>query len=153
MKKSEKILLIILGVLIVICLSVFFIFKIMNKNSVKYDYVFVTDMAIKTMLNDGGTHTDIYYEVDLKNNSVVKKQDEYKGFEGKVSENILKTYRINNSKNKKIKEIFDKIIEEKDIDISSSSVYTSYYYVLKFNDEEIITYNSNLINEFESMFK
>lgn len=153
MKKSEKILLIILGVLIVICLSVFFVFKVMNKNSAKYDYVFVTDMAIKTMLNDGGTHTDIYYEVDLKNNSVVKKQDEYKGFEGKISENILKTYRINNSKNKKIKEIFDKIIEEKDIDISSSNVYTRYYYVLKFNDEEIITYNSNLINEFESMFK
>ena len=101
MKKSEKILLIILGVLIVICLSVFFVFKVMNKNSAKYDYVFVTDMAIKTMLNDGGTHTDIYYEVDLKNNSVVKKQDEYKGFEGKVSENILKTYRINNSKNKR----------------------------------------------------
>ena len=48
---------------------------------------------------------------------------------------------------------FDKIIEEKDIDISSSNVYTRYYYVLKFNDEEIITYNSNLINEFESMFK
>ena len=79
MKKSEKILLIILGILIVICLSVFFVFKVMNKNSAKYDYVFVTDMAIKTMLNDGGTHTDIYYEVDLKNNSVVKKQDEYKG--------------------------------------------------------------------------
>ena len=154
MKKREKIFLIVLGVLVVICLTVFFLFKNEKDDfDITNGYIFVTDTALKTMLKDGGSHTDIYYEVDLKNNKVTKKQDEYKAFEGKVSEEILKTYVINESDNKKINEIFDKIIEDKDkkIDYFKSNYE---YYVLKTSDGlEIKTNNYDLINEFESIFK
>lgn len=83
MNKREKIILIVLGVLVVICLVVFFLFNNDNKNNSNNDnknnlvldgeYVFVTNMSYKTMANDGGSHVDIYYEVDLKNNKVIKK--------------------------------------------------------------------------------
>ena len=159
MKKSEKVLLIILGVLVVICLGVFFIFKNNDKNNndknnlvLDGDYVFVTNMGNKTMMNDGGSHTDIYYDVDLKNNKVVKKQDTYRGFEGKVSEDVLNTYLIDEVQKEKIKEIFNKIIEDKDKEDSSKTDYLAYYFLKTSDGFEIKTSNYDLINEFEDMF-
>lgn len=163
MNKREKIILIVLGVLVVICLVVFFLFNNDNKNNSNNDnknnlvldgeYVFVTNMSYKTMANDGGNHVDIYYEVNLRNNVVVKKQDEYKGFEGKVSEKILRTYAINDYQKNKIKNIFDKIIEEKDKEIDYSKIDRMPYTLKTSDGLNVKTYNDDLINQFEMFFK
>ncbi len=125
-----------------------------EKSDVNYiKYTFITDMADKTMRDDGGSHTDIYYEVNLRNNVVVKKQDEYKGFEVKVSEKILRTYAINDYQKNKIKNIFDKIIEEKDKEIDYSKIDRMPYTLKTSDGLNVKTYNDDLINQFEMFFK
>ena len=74
MKKNK---IIILSICVVLLVVVLFLF-IFGKSKTDNKYIIQTDMKWLTMHNDGGSHTNIYYEVDFNKNIVVKKEEVYK---------------------------------------------------------------------------
>lgn len=140
-------------VIIIVLALAYYFKKASDEFDSKNKYLFFTDESLKTSTNDKDGHIDIYYDIDLRKNKVIKKKDQYVNFKGKVKEEVLKSYIINNSKKKKIRKIFDNIIKDMDKELDTS-IKNSKHYVLRCNDGlEIVTYNYDLINEFESIFK
>lgn len=66
---------------------------------------------------------------------------------------MLNTYSINDSEKEKIKEIFSKIIEEKDKEIDYSKIDRMPYTLKTSDGLNVKTYNDDLINQFEMFFK
>lgn len=138
--------------ILVIGISLLVVYYCLKKINEKNKYLLFTDESLK-LLNDKEGHIDIYYEVDLGKNIVIKRKDTYENFKGKVKEEVLKKYKISKTKNKKIERIFNEIINNMDKEVSNSKNNRKFY-VLRMSDGfEVITYDLDLINEFESMFK
>ena len=89
LNKKKKILIYGMGILLVylMWMTLHMLF-VTNRKDYNIDeqvkYLLITDVHQNTMLNDGGSHTNQYYEINFKNMSVVKYEDKYKGFEGYV---------------------------------------------------------------------
>ena len=83
---KKRIILVIITVSVCIASIILLYLKFNTKFEVNTidKYIFTTDMKWLTMQNDGGSHINIYYQVDLQNNIIKKCQDEYKGFKGYV---------------------------------------------------------------------
>ncbi len=163
-KRNATVILLILVLLIAICITVILINCNNNKNksisegsstefklSTKNTYILTTDYCFKTMQNDGGSNTNIYYQIDLENNFVNKCEDKYVGFKGyEYQGKILSSKKIDSNQNSKIKEIIDTIIDKKDEEKDIEK--TSYmYYTLKTIDEnEIMVNDYDLIKKLTS---
>ena len=69
-------------------------------------YTIITNMKSQTMLNDGGSHTNVYYEIDLLNNEIIKYEDHYIGFKGyEYQGKILYKKNINNDINIELEDL------------------------------------------------
>jgi len=73
-------------------------------------YKIITNMKWITMRDDGGSHTNIYYQIDLNENKVIKCADEYVGFKGYQHEGkILYSKQISEKEKQDLKLILDNI--------------------------------------------
>lgn len=89
-------------------------FELNNKNKYKIE----TDMQWRTMQNDGGSHTNIYYNVDLNKNIISKIKENYQAnLSGKPKTTISKIYEkeIDIKLQKELKSLLNEIIEKEDI--------------------------------------
>ena len=115
---------------------------LMNKQS--KEYIIITDARFKTLLNDGGTHYNIYYKIN--NNIVQKYEDYYIGFKGyKYKEKLIYEKKINN----KIKKEFIKLINVLMNKDDNNSNYS--YYEIKVNKTQKIISNKESIDLIEDI--
>ena len=80
LKKKKILFILMISIVIVIIASVVVIMKLDASSK----YVITTDMKLLTMRDDGGTHYNIYYEIDLQKSTVKKCEDYYEGLDGYV---------------------------------------------------------------------
>ncbi len=114
-------------------------------------YVVTTDFKYQTMLNDGGSHTSKYYEIDLKNKLVVQKLYKYTAnLGGKPKEETTTVYtkKINKKLAKEIKLLLDNLINKEDINDSKN--YHSFS--IQYNGEKKIIFNQESINNLKKLF-
>lgn len=147
LNKKKKILIYGMGILLVylMWMTLHMLF-VTNRKDYNIDeqvkYLLITDMHQNTMLNDGGSHTNQYYEINFKNMSVVKYEDKYKGFEGYVyKRKKLYEKNLKKSENEKLKKYISKIIKDKqsNVDLTTSNWK---YYILIPHDNSNISYNN-----------
>lgn len=160
MKISKKIIpIIILCLLLIIIFSVY----IFNKNNYSFNlnsenkYKIETDMRWITMQNDGGSHTNIYYEVDLDNKVVSKFEERYQanlGGKPKINKNKIYEKKIDDKLQNHIKILFNEIIIKPDVNEPKNdnffTIYTSNNEKNIYNKETIqkITEVLDLIDKF-----
>lgn len=82
MKTKNNILLTILivvalAIIVAICYFGYKLYSNRNTQLSDNEYIITTDFRWKTMMNDGGSNTSIYYKFNFNNNTVVKEQTNY----------------------------------------------------------------------------
>lgn len=93
-------------------------------------YILHTDERFLSMQNDGGSHTDLYFEIDLDNNKITKVIDDYKvetiDSKMKMNKTSTKVYvkDIDSNFSKELKTFLDSLNTE--IDESGESTYEYY---------------------------
>lgn len=146
----------IIGLVILVIITIISLFLIMNYQKEEKDnlYTIITDDQFKTLLNDGGTHYDTKYEVDLSKKIVTKYESYYIGFKGYKYENkVLYEKKLTNKEKNKIKELFEDIIDNKEI-YSEDKEKTYMFYTFKFKDnEDILIYDKEVIDKIEQLLK
>ena len=81
-------------------------------------YIITTDMKWKTMQDDGGSYTSIYYQIDLDNKTILKYKEIHEanlGGESKTDTKNVFVHRIDEKLNQELKTELDeirKIVEE-----------------------------------------
>lgn len=114
-----------------------------------YNYKIITDFQYKTLQNDGGSHINVYYQVNLEKNKIIKYEDKYVGFKGyEYEEKIIYEKIINNSMNLKLKTIIEDLITKEDINDKNN--YSPY--VIEFDNNKKEIYNNESIKSLENIF-
>lgn len=122
------ILIILLLIIIIVCLI---LYKNQNSNtdiantndySFNLDsenkYIITTDSKWKTMQNDGGSNTSIYYQIDLDNSIISKVQENYHANltgSPRTEKNIIYVKKINTDFQEKLNSLLNEIITKEDI--------------------------------------
>lgn len=112
-------------------------------------YIVTTDMKWYTMQNDGGSHTNQYYQIDLDNNKVRKIQEAYKAnLGGTPSTTYSLEYEktIDSTNNNEIKNILDDILTKEDIKEDNNTFYS----IETLNNSKNI-YNLDTINQIKDL--
>ena len=150
------------GIIIVIIIIAVIISFVTFNNSDKDKYVFnidtinkykiITDMRWNTMRNDGGSNTNLYYNVDLDNNMVYKIVEDYQanlGGKSKTTTDLIYKKEIDNSIANELKQVLVEIMEKEDINETKNY---NFYTIVTLNNEKNI-HNINSINEIENVLK
>ena len=120
-------------------------FELDNENK----YLIVTDFQCKTMMNDGGSHTNIYYNIDLENNIVQKVKETYKANLGgtpRTTKEVMYTIEIPYYIEKDLNSILNGSL------IAGEASPSNYnYYILKYFDKEIYVYDLDSIRDIENV--
>jgi len=119
--------------------------KYMKLENSFYDYKIVTNTTYLTMQNDGGSNTNIYYQIYLDENKIIKYEDRYVGFKG--YEYKGKVIYKKNFDNNDLKFIIEDLIVKEDVNDNNN--YTPY--VLEYSGENKKIYNSNSIELLKEM--
>ena len=111
-------------------------------------YTIVTDSKYQTLLNDGGSNYNIYYELDLNSNIIKKYEDHYIGFKGyEYQKKLVYEKLINNDISIEMNELlFDLFLKE---DINDTNNYSPY--TIKSNHKEKDIYNEKSINSLQTL--
>ena len=162
MKKNIlKLIFLTILILLVILIFVFFYYKLFSYN--KYEgnidsyefildnndkYLVTTDTKYMTMQNDGGSHINVYYEIDLKNNVSNKYEDNYKGFQVYIYKHkLISSKKLNNIDVTKLKELFNNIVENRNNNNDDTLNY-NYYTISTIDYENLKIYNQTIIDDF-----
>ena len=139
--KNKRI--IIGGLLVVLIAALVAVIVLLPKKDNSIDkYTIVTDYKFITMQNDGGSYTNVYYEVDFKSGEIKKLEDHYIGFQGyeyQGKEIYKKTLKENILK--ELKKLVEELIKKEDINDPKN--YSPY--VIKYEDKEKDIYNNDSI--------
>ncbi len=114
-------------------------------------YIITTNTRFLTMQNDGGSHTNIYFEIDLNSNNVSVREDKYVGFKGyDYKRKELKNKKLSDEEAREVKTIIDGLIENpKEIEAGNFS-----YYTLTVKDKEDIKFDdTTIIDRLNELFK
>lgn len=144
MKNKKTIIVLAIIIVLVVITSL-----LMSRKKFKIDsdnkYIITTNLKMLTMANDGGTHTNEYYGIDLDKKRVYKYQDSYKGFKGdEYKGKIVKRKILSNEEVSSLQNIFYDVIfnNEKnkvnDINIRTYILDTKNYGEINIYDKEII---------------
>ena len=120
------------------------------KSDTQNKYIITTDSRWITMQNDGGSNTNIYYQVDLDNNIICKVVESYVANIGGTPEkrkNIDFTKRIDNNIQLEVKDLINEVITKEDINESSNY---SFYTIEVLNNIKKI-YNVNTIKSIKTL--
>ena len=135
---------IIIGGLLVVLIAVIVsvIVLLPKKDNGINKYTIVTDYKYATMMNDGGSYTNVYYEVDFKSGEIKKLEDSYVGFEGfKYQGKELYKKTLKGNILKELKKLVEELIKKEDINDPKN--YSTY--VIKYEDKEKEIYNKDSI--------
>jgi len=149
-------------VVILITFLIFIVNKVINKEQdyIKSDFVLdsnnkykiTTNMKWMTMRNDGGSHTNTYYQIDLNENKVIKCEDKYVGFEGYEYEGkILYSKKISEKEKQDLKLIIDNITNNS-VDEPEKSNY-DFYILSSLNKDDVKIYDKNTIKSLQDLLE
>ena len=141
MIKNKVLYLIIVVVTILLGIILF-----VNKNSSE-TYIVITDYKYTTMMNDGGSHYNIYYSIS--NNIVKKYEDHYVGFKRYEYQDKLIYEKTISGEAKELNSLLEELIGKEDINDNSN--YSPY--VIKYDGKEKDIYNLDSINKLKSILK
>ena len=142
---KEKIISILIPILMVISVVLIGI-KSMNKTITKY--TIITDYKYLTMMNDGGSNTNIYYEIDINKKEVKKLEDRYKGFEGYLYQGKeIYNKKISKELNKELEKIIKELINKEDKNDTKN--YSPFQ--INYNKKEKTIYNLESINKLRNI--
>ena len=151
---------IIIGIILVVIVTIVFNF-VYDRNQPKMvldsanKYIIETDFGFDTMMNDGGSHTDIYYEIDL-DEKIVKKVSEYYDYQNvgpggnpKVDKKVWYEKNIDVKIEQEIKNVCTEAIEKEDINDSKNY----HCFVIKTDNQEKLIYNSKTIEKLRKLLE
>lgn len=114
---------------------------LLNTND-SLQYTIITDSKYKTLLNDGGSNYNIYYELDLNKNIVKQFMDHYIGFKGyEYQGKLIYEKNIDKELSNDINNLLIDLFTKEDINNGNYSPYT-----IKNNNNEKNIYNEESIN-------
>lgn len=125
-----------------------YIFELDSKNK----YTIITDLRWKTMLNDGGSHSSIYYQVDLDNSIISKVQEDYHanlGGSPKTEKNVIYIKKIDTNIREEVKSLLNEITTKEDINETHNY---NFFTISSFNTEKFI-YNIDSIKNINNILK
>lgn len=123
-------------------------FELNSKNK----YTIITDMRWKTMRNDGGSNTSIYYQIDLDNNIVSKIQEDFQANLGgtpKTEKSVIYIKKIDSNIKEDAKSLLEEIIAKEDINETHNY---NFFAILNLNVEKEI-FNTNTIERINNLLK
>ena len=129
-KKNYVICSIVVIIVFIICLL--FLKKTNDSSNVIMQYRLITDKHSNTMLNDGGSHINQYYEISFDKRIVVKYED-----------------KLSTSDNKELQTLINKIIDNKGIELDLPSSNYNYYALI---DLSVLNKEYNSLDEFLKLF-
>lgn len=112
----------------------------------------ITDFRWRTMLDDGGSNTNIYYQIDLDNNIVKKVQEEYYANLGgtpTTNHEIIYTKKIGKELSEKSKLLLEKVFTKEDVNDENNY---EFFTIRTFKKEKNI-YSTNMITQINSLLK
>lgn len=107
-------------------------------------YTIITDFRWMTMQNDGGSNTNIYYQIDLDNNIISKVLEDYKanlGGSPKEEKNVIYIKKIDTNIQEEAKSLLNEIITKEDINETNNY---EFFTISSLNTKKDI-YNVNTI--------
>lgn len=108
-------------------------------------YVVTTNTKWISMQNDGGSHTNIYYEIDLNENTIVECADKYVGFKGyEYERKIVSTKKINDIEKNELKSILNNAIKNGTDRVEE--INFNFYVISSLGNEDIKIYDKDTIN-------
>lgn len=113
-------------------------------------YIVTTNMRFLTMQNDGGSHSNLYYQIDLDENKVTKVIESYKANlmgTPEFSKNEIYTKTINAELADEIKNVLNDTLTKEDI---NEPVNYSFFTIEALNNEKYI-YNQETINTLNNL--
>lgn len=114
-------------------------------------YKITTNMKWMTMQNDGGSHINIYYQIDFNENRVIKCEDKYVGFKGYEYEGkILYSKEISEKEKQKLKSIFENISNNSE---ESERSNFDFYILSSLNHDDIRIYDKDIINNLRDILE
>ena len=125
-----------------------YVFNLDSKNK----YTITTDLRWKTMQNDGGSYSSIYYQIDLDSNVISKIQEDYHANLGNTpskQENTIYIKKVTSNIQSEVKSLLNEIITKEDINETRN--YNSF--TIKSLDDEKNIYNVNTIENINSLLK
>lgn len=136
-----------------------YIFSSIEKLGVSKDtnnkdkYVITTNMKYLTMQNDGGSNTNVYYQIDLSSKKSVKMEDKYVGFEGyEYQGKVISEKTLSDEEITKLKDIIEDIWNSKD-DNKDIPVDSKLYTITNDNNEEAKFVDEDIIKEINSLLE
>lgn len=154
-KKSK--LFVVFGIIVIFVIGIVYVasfysntytFKLNNENKYKIE----TAMKWKTMQNDGGSHTNIYYNVDFENNVISKIVEDYQAnLGGKTKHEVSEIYnkKLDFELQKDLKLLLVELMEKEDINENKNYNFVTIY---NLNNEKII-YNLNSIEKINEVLE
>ena len=100
-----------------------YVFELNSKNK----YTIITDLRWKTMLNDGGSNSSLYYQIDLDNLIVKKIEEEYHAnLNGTPSKYIKELYtkKINDTLKKELENLLNDVLTKEDVKDNNYDYFT-----------------------------
>lgn len=155
MKTKNNILLItliVLALVIIITLCYFGYKLYTNKNTQlsENEYTITTDFRWKTMMNDGGSHTDIYYTFNFDKNTVIKCQESYHANLGgtpSTNKTVMYTKEMPSNIQKETKVLINELLVKEDINDTNNY---SFFTISSSNVDKYI-YNVNSIESINTL--
>ena len=108
-------------------------------------YIITTDIKWISMQNDGGSHTNVYYQIDFNKSTVQKCEDKYVGFDGyEYKEKIIFSKKLSETEKSQLKSILDNAI--KNGTEKTDAINFNFYLISSFDSEDVKIYNNEIIN-------
>ena len=79
MRKETATKLFVVIALLVIAIVGVFLWRDFNRDLFTWDYAIIDDTRWRTTMNDGGSNTNVYYQINLAERQVRKCEDKYSG--------------------------------------------------------------------------
>lgn len=115
-------------------------------------YQITTSMKFMTMRNDGGSHTNLYYQIDLNENKVIKCEDEYAGFKGyKYEGKVLDVKKLNAKEKQDLKLLLDNI--SNNIREEPEEFIYDFYILSSVNKNDVKIYDKEIIKSLNNLLE
>lgn len=113
-------------------------------------YIVTTNTKWISMQWDGGSHTNIYYEIDLNEKTIVEYADKYVGFKGyEYERKIVSTKKINDVQKNELKSILNDAIKNGTDKVEE--INFNFYVISSFGNEDIKIYDKDTINNIKAI--
>jgi len=160
--KQKTLICVIISILIILAIVIWILNNKKTDNTDIYNkldfidnenkYIITTNTKWISMQNDGGSHTDIYYQLDLNGNIVKKCEDKYVGLKGyEYQGKILFSKELNDIEKSQLKSIFDNIIKNRTEKVDK--INFDFYIISLFNNEDIKIYDNDIINSIKNILE